>query len=193
MPIWSAGTAFCAARTTFCMIRPSPAPRAKNIAPIVQSEVAPDSVVIQTIAAMITTTPATVKILYRPVFAMNDAEPWMVTMMPAVIGSMSRPEFAAESPELICRNVGMKAIAENMPSPTARPRDVATTKVRLRNSDIGMIGSAARSSTATKEAAETTKAASSESACHEPQPSRPPKSVKKISEVVVADSARMPR
>ena len=39
----------------------------------------------------------------------------MVRMMPAVIGSISRPEFAADSPELICRNVGMKAIAENMP------------------------------------------------------------------------------
>ena len=63
VPIWSAGTAFWAASTTFCMIRPSPAPRAKNIAPIVQSDVAPDSVVIQTIAAMITTTPAIVKIL----------------------------------------------------------------------------------------------------------------------------------
>ena len=63
VPIWSAGTAFCAARTTFCMIRPSPAPSTKNIPPTVHSEVAPDSVVIQTSAARITATPATVKIL----------------------------------------------------------------------------------------------------------------------------------
>ena len=41
----------------------------------------------------------------------------------------------------------MNAIAENMPRPTARPSAVATTKVRLPNSDSGMIGSAARSST----------------------------------------------
>jgi hypothetical protein len=123
---------------------------------------------------------------------MYVAELWIVRMMPTVIGSMSRPELAAESPELICRNVGMKAIAENMPSPTAIPSAVATTKVRLPNSVIGMIGSAARSSTATKTTVETTRAASSDSACQEVQPSRPPKSVKKIREVVVADSARMP-
>ena len=90
---------------------------------------------------------------------MNPAELWMVRMMPAVIGSISRPEFAADSPELICRNVGMKAIAENMPRPTAMPSAVATTKVRLRNSDIGMIGSTARRSTSTKATTETTKAA----------------------------------
>ena len=77
-------------------------------------------------------------------------------MMPPVIGSISRPELAADSPELICRNVGMKAIAENMPRPTARPSAVATTKVRLRNSDIGMIGSTARRSITTKAIAETT-------------------------------------
>ena len=41
-------------------------------------------------------------------------------MMPATIGSISRPESAAERPELICRNVGTKAIAENMPRPTTR-------------------------------------------------------------------------
>ena len=55
-----------------------------------------------------------------------------------------------------------------------------------------MIGSAARSSTETNTAAEITKAASSESACQEPQPSLPPKSVNRTSDVVVADSARMP-
>src|SRR3954466_6206998 len=95
---------------------------------------------------------------------MNPAEPWIVTMMPAVIGSMSRPDVVADSPELICRNVGMNAIAENMPSPTARPSAVATTKVGLRNSVIGMIGSTARSSTATKTHAATKKPASSDKA-----------------------------
>jgi hypothetical protein len=116
----------------------------------------------------------------------------MVRMMPTVIGSISRPELAADRPEAICRNVGMNAIAENMPRPTAAPSVVATTKVRLRNRVMGMIGSAARSSTATKTAAETTSAASSDSACQEPQPSRPPKSVNRISDVVVADSVRIP-
>src|SRR3954471_22615859 len=89
---------------------------------------------------------------------MNPADPWMVRMMPATIGSSSRPELAADRPELICRNVGMKAIAENMPSPTAAPRAVATTKVRLPNSDSGMIGSTARRSTATNAHTETTNA-----------------------------------
>src|SRR3954447_1905549 len=174
------------------MISPSPAPSTKNIAPMVHSEVSPDSEVSQIIALMITATPATVKILYRPVRAMNPAELWMVVMMPAVIGSMSRPEFAADSPELICRNVGINAIAENMPSPTARPRAVATTNVRLRNSVIGMIGSAARRSIATNITAATTKPPSRLSACHEPQPSLPPRSVNRIRQVVVADSATMP-
>src|SRR4051794_9097870 len=174
------------------MISPRPAPSTKNIAPMVQSEVSPDSEVSQIIAVMITATPATVKILYRPVRAMNPAEPWMVRMMPAVIGSMSRPEFAADSPELICRNVGMKAIAENMPSPTAAPSAVATTKVRLRNRDSGITGSTARRSTRTNTTADTTSAASSDSACQEPQPSRPPKSVNNTRDVVVADSAAMP-
>jgi len=58
VPIWSAGTEFCAASTTFCMIRRSPAPSRKNMAPTVQSEVLPASVVIHTIAAVITATPA---------------------------------------------------------------------------------------------------------------------------------------
>ena len=174
------------------MIRPRPAPSTKNIAPMVHSDVSPDSVVIQIIAVMITATPATVNTLYRPVRMMIVAEPWMVTMMPATIGTISRPELAADRPEAICRNVGMKAMAENMPRPTAMPRAVATTKVRLPNSVIGTIGSAARSSTATKAAAETTRVASSASACQEPQPSRPPKSVNRIRDVVAADRVRMP-
>src|SRR3954470_6804338 len=123
---------------------------------------------------------------------MNPADPWMVRMMPATIGSIIRPELTADRPELICRNVGMKAIAENMPSPTAAPRAVATTKVRLPNSDSGMIGSTARRSTATNTHAETTNAASRASAWHELQPSLPPKSVNRISDVVVAERATMP-
>jgi hypothetical protein len=85
------------------MIRPRPAPSTKNIAPTVHSEVPPASVVSHSTAARISATPATVNTLYRPVRWMKPAEPWMVRMMPAVIGSMSRPEFAADSPELICR------------------------------------------------------------------------------------------
>src|SRR4051794_30542078 len=123
---------------------------------------------------------------------MNPAEPWMVRMIPAVIGSMSRPELAAESPELICRNVGMNAIAENIPSPTARPIAVATTKVRLPNSVSGMIGSVARRSTNTKTTAAMTNAASSARVPGAPQPSLPPKSVNSTSDVVVAESATMP-
>src|SRR3954465_3048698 len=123
---------------------------------------------------------------------MNPAELWMVVMMPAVIGSMSRPEFAADSPELIWRNVGMKAIAENMPSPTAAPSAVATTKVRLRNRDRGITGSTARRSTSTNTTADATRAASSDSACQEPQPSRPPKSANRTRGVGGARGAAGP-
>src|SRR3954451_22195658 len=120
---------------------------------------------------------------------MNPADPWMVRMMPATIGSISRPELAADRPELICRNVGMKAIAENMPSPTAAPRAVATTKVRLPNSDSGLIGSPARRAPATTTHAETTTPGSGDSACHELQPSLPPNPVNRIGDGVVAERA----
>src|SRR3954467_2869758 len=86
----------------------------------------------------------------------------------------------------------MKAIAENMPSPTAIPSVVATTNVGLRNSESGTIGSAARRSTSTKATTETTKAAMNSSVRGAPQPSLPPKSVNSTSEVVVADSATTP-
>jgi hypothetical protein len=86
----------------------------------------------------------------------------------------------------------MNAIAENMPRPTAMPSAVATTKVGFRNSDSGTIGSAARRSTSTNATTETTKAARSSSVRGAPQPSLPPRSVNRTSEVVVADSATMP-
>jgi hypothetical protein len=86
----------------------------------------------------------------------------------------------------------MNAIAENMPSPTARPSAVATTNVGLRNKVMGMIGSTARSSTATKTRSDTTNAASMTSVFQAVQPSWPPKSVNRISDVVVADSATIP-
>src|SRR5215204_2749360 len=72
------------------------------------------------------------------------------------------------------------------------PSAVATRKVRLRNRVIGMIGSAALFFFKPKTAYEITRAASSDTACHEPQPSRPPTSVNRTSDVVVADSATMP-
>src|SRR3712207_2106151 len=174
------------------MISPRPQPRAKNIAPIVHSDVPPDSVVIQTIVARITATPAIVNRLYRPSLRISDAELWMVRMIPAVIGSMSRPESAADSPELICRNVGMNAMAENMPRPTAMPSAVATTKVGLPNRLSGTIGSTARRSTSTNATAATTNAAASARVSGSVQPSLPPRSVNSTSDVVVADSATMP-
>ena len=149
--------------------------------------------VIQIIAAMITATPATVKILYRPVLAMKVAELWMVRMMPTVIGSISRPEFAADSPELICRNVGMKAIAENMPSPTAMPErrgddEGAVAEQRHRDDRLGRPELDGHEGDDRDDEARRAATAPARS------PSRrwPPKSVKKISDVVVADSARMP-
>src|ERR671921_690180 len=115
-------------------------------------------------------------------------EPMAVMNRPAIIGSISRPELAAEVPEAICRNVGMKAMAENMPRPIAAPSAVATTKVGLPNRDSGMIGCTARCSTSTKASTETAKAAIRARVQPSVQPRSPPKSVKKTSEVVPAEA-----
>ncbi len=152
----------------------------------------PDNVVIQSTAAAITTTPTTGKALYRPVLVIAMPEPIAVVNRPAIIGSISRPESAAEVPEAICRNVGMKAIAENMPRPMAAPSAVATTKVGLRKSDSGMIGCTARCSTSTKASTDTAKTAMRTRVQPSVQPRSPPKSVKNTSEVVAADRVTMP-
>ena len=163
-----------------------------SIVQMVTSEVLPDSVVIQSMAAAMTSTPAMGKALYRPVLVVAMPEPMAVMNRPAIIGSISRPELAAEVPEAICRNVGMKAMAENMPRPIAAPSAVATTKVGLPNRDSGMIGCTARCSTSTKASTETAKAAIRARVQPSVQPRSPPKSVKKTSEVVAADRVTMP-
>ena len=111
------------------------------------------------------------------------------------MGSISSPDSAAEVPEDICRNVGTKAIAENMPRPRVNPMAVALTKIRLRNRLSGMMGSSARRSTITKAAADRTMPAPKAQVRGESQPSSflPPKSVKKMRQVVAADSSTTPR
>ena len=51
-------TAFWATRTTICMTSPRPRPITNSIVQMVTSDVSPDRVVIQSIAAAVTSTPA---------------------------------------------------------------------------------------------------------------------------------------
>lgn len=67
-------------------------------------------------------------------------------MRPTIMGSISSPDSAAEVPEDICRNVGTKAMAANMPRPRVKPMAVAFTKIRFLNRLRGMMGSSARRS-----------------------------------------------
>ena len=187
------GTAFCAARTTFCMIRPSPAPSAKNIAPIVHSEVSPDSVVIQTIAAMITATPATVKILYRPVLAMNVAELWIVRMMPDGHRQHQQAGVRGRQPGAHLQERGHEG--------DRREHAQADRHAQRRGDDEGPVAEQGHRDDRldrpqlddheARPARRRTRRASTASA-RTPQPSWPPKSVNRISDVVVAESARMP-
>ena len=64
----------------------------------------------------------------------------------------------------------MKIIAPNIAMPIRKPNRLAIEKIELRNSRIGMIGSAARSSTSTNSTARTKPAPSSASAVGEVQP-----------------------
>src|SRR6478609_7439991 len=90
--------------------------------------------------------PAIGKNLYLPVLVMSRPDAIEVPMTPTIIGSMRRPDAAADVPDDICRNVGTKPSAANMPMPIAMPIAVALMKIGLRNIDSGMIGSAARDS-----------------------------------------------
>ena len=114
---------------------------------------------------------------------------------PTIIGSISRPETAAEVPEDICRNVGTNAMAANMPRPSVKPIAVALTKTRFLNSDSGMIGSSARASAITNSTTAASRPRPQPQVSMAPQPwfFDPPKSVKKIRQVVAIESSSTPR
>ena len=110
------------------------------------------------------------------------------------MGSMRSPEVAADVPEDICRNVGTNPIAANIPSPSMSPMAVALTNTGLRKSPSGMMGSAARRSTTTNRTAATIRPAPHAHVETAPQPcaALPPKSVKKIRQVVADDRSTTP-
>jgi hypothetical protein len=117
-----------------------------------------------------------------------------VRIRPTIIGMVSRPDTEAEVPDAICRKVGMKASAENMPRPTTRPMALEMTNTRLRNRNIGMMGCSARSSTTTNRATATTKAAIRPRMTGEVQSyCLPPQSVNRIRQVVAVESSTTPR
>ena len=117
---------------------------------ISQMGVSAASVVIATMAAPVISVPRIGNIRYRPVRVISMPERIEVPMSPTIMGSISKPDAAAEVPDDICRNVGTNPIAANIPRPMVRPIAVALTKIGLRNSDSGMIGSFAFASTSTK-------------------------------------------
>ena len=88
----------------------------------------------------------------------------------------------------------MKPIAANMPRPSVRPMAVALMKIGLRNSESGMIGSFARDSASTNRTTATTRPAPNSQVSGAPQPwfLSPPKSVKKMRQVVAAESSTTP-
>lgn len=116
-----------------------------------------DRVVIAIIAPAVMSVPRIGNSLYLPVRVIRMPDAIDVPSSPTIIGSISKPDSAAEVPDDIWRNVGTKPIAANMPMPRVSPIAVALTKIGLRNSDSGMIGSFARDSTKTNSAAATSR------------------------------------
>ena len=66
------------------------------------------------------------------------------------IGSIRTPDEVALAPLTNCRNVGRKVMDPIIAKPTMKLSVEAMLNTRPRNSRIGRIGSAARSSTSTK-------------------------------------------
>ncbi|MGW6659538.1 hypothetical protein [Rhodococcus sp. NPDC055024] len=152
------------------------------------------SVVRATIDAAVTSVPTIGYIRQRPVFATAMPEEIEVSRRPAIIDSISRPDAAAEVPADICRNVGTNPIAANIPRPRARPIAVAFTKTRLRNSSRGMIGSSARVSVITNATVASSIPRAHPHVCADRQPCAlsPPKSAKKIRQVVAMERKSTP-
>src|SRR6478735_442715 len=152
------------------------------------------SVVISTMAIPTMIVRTIGKILYLPVLVISRPDTIDVPITPTIIGSMRRPDAAADVPDDICRNVGTKPRAANIPMPIAMPIAVALMKIGLRNIDSGMIGSAARDSVKMNNPAAATRPAPHAQVAPESQPKSadPPKSVKKMRHVVAADRNTTP-
>ena len=69
-----------------------------------------------------------------------------VNSSPAIIGVSCRPELVGLRPRTICRKSGRKVIEPKSAIPMMKPTAELTTKMRLRKSDSGKIGSLARRS-----------------------------------------------
>ena len=94
--------------------------------------------------------------------------------MPTTIGSIARPDSVGVIPSTTCRYTGMKIIDPNIATPIRNPKTLATEKIELPNSRIGMIGSAARRSMNTNATASSTPAPSSARPVPDAQPSSGP-------------------
>ena len=159
-----------------------------------QMGVAAESEVIHSIAMMVSTEPMMGNDLYLPVLDMRRPDQMEVPIRPTIIGSINSPDSAAEVPEDICKNVGTKANAANMPIPSTKPMAVEFKKIGFLNSDSGMMGSSARDSVKMNSATEAIKPAPQVHVVREVHPSAlPPKSVKKIKQVVAMERNTTPR
>ena len=117
-----------------------------------------------------------------------------MTNRPSTIGSIRSPDVVADTPFTYCRNVGMKVIEPIIAKPTMKLSTEQTLNTRLRNSRMGKIGSAVRSSTATKMARATTDAANRPMMVAEPQAYWvPPQEVARVRPVAPSATNRQPR
>jgi hypothetical protein len=117
-----------------------------------------------------------------------------VASSPITIGSIRSPEAVADTPLTYCRNVGMKVIEPIIAKPTMKLSTEHTVNTRLRNSRIGRMGSAARSSTQTKIASAATDAANSPMIVAEPHAyCVPPQDVASVRPVAPSATNRQPR
>ncbi|OUD92217.1 hypothetical protein CMMCAS05_08235 [Clavibacter michiganensis subsp. michiganensis] len=170
VPICAAGTAFCTTSTTTCMIRPRPSPKMKRNTQISHTGVWAVSEVISTSASIVSSVPTMGKIRYLPVRLMRMPDVIDMPMRPTIIGRSRSPETAAEVPVDICRNVGTKPMAANIPMPSARPMAVAFTKTGFRKRLSGITGSSARDSVNTNSDAATTSPRPHAQVASDPQP-----------------------
>ena len=120
--------------------------------------------------------------------------PIEVRSTPAISGSSCSPLEVGDAPLTICWYCGRYVTAPNSEKPTTSPIRLQTVNTRLRNSDSGITGSAARRSTSANSARVTTAPIPSPTTTGEPQAYWvPPHVVRRTMHTTPADSSAVPR
>ena len=98
---------------------------------------------------VISTAPVTRNGFHRPYRLISWPDPVEATSSPAISGRVSSPASVGSNERAVWKYWPRNTDPPNMTTPTTRLASTASTTVRSRNSDIGTIGSGARSSTTT--------------------------------------------